>query len=174
MKHRSLAVFISLLLVGFFVSGCQTRPEILYDNPSFSVTVPEGWKSGTAKEPSKSRNFRQLVIRKQGTSALAEVNVSWYDEILDLQSTITGRMGKIEDKRFFKVSFGEIVDGSYGKYEGLMARSNEQKWGVELQVEMYCFHAIGKTFVIWTGDAVEDLEKHSEGFQLIEDSLSVR
>ena len=88
--------------------------------------------------------------------------------------TITSRMGKIEDKRFFKVSFGEIVDGSYGKYEGLMARSNEKKWGVELQVEMYCFHAIGKTFVIWTGDAVEDLEKHSEGFQLIEDSLSVR
>ena len=174
MKTRSLAVFINLLLVGVFVSGCQTRPEILYDNPAFSVIVPEGWKSGKVKEPSKSRNFRQLGILKQGAASVAEVNISWYDELLDLQSTITNRMGMIEDKRFFKVRFDEIVDGSYGEYEGLMARSNEEKWGLELQVEMYCFHANGKTFVIWTGDAVEDLEMHSDDFQLMEDSFSVQ
>jgi hypothetical protein len=83
-------------------------------------------------------------------------------------------LAKIEDKRFFNVKFGEIDDGSYGEYEGLTARSNQEKWGVELQVEMFCFHANGKTFVIWTGDAVEDLDKHAEGFQLIEDNFSVR
>ena len=115
-----------------------------------------------------------MAVFKQGAAALAMVSISWFDEELDLQTTIARGIGMIEDRRFFKVSFGEVVDGSYGKYDGLMAQSNEPKLGLELQVEIYCFHANGKTFVIWAGDAVEDLEMHSEGFQLIEDSFSVR
>jgi hypothetical protein len=115
-----------------------------------------------------------MAIFKQGATALAMVSFSWFDEDLDLHSTITRGMGMIEDRRFFKVKFGEVVDGSYGRYEGLMAQSNEPKLGLELQVGIYCFHANGKTLVIWAGDAVEDLEKHAEGFQLIEDSFSAR
>jgi len=171
---RTFSTLLLVMLVGVFASGCQTSPEILHDNPAFSVTVPEGWKSRKVQEPTQSRDFRQLEIFKQGAAALAVVQISWYDEILDLNSTITNGMGMIEDRRFFNVSFGEVADGSYGKYEGLVARSNELKLGLELQVEMYCFHANGKTFVIWAGDEIEDLEMNSEDFQLIEDSFSVR
>ena len=171
---RTFSALLLVTLVGLFVSGCQTSPEILLDNPAFSVTVPEGWKSRKVQEPTRSRDFRQLEIFKQGATALAIVQISWYDEVLDLKSTITNGMKLIEDERYFNVAFGEVVDGTYGKYEGLMAQSNELKLGLELQLEMYCFHANGKTWVIWTGDEIEDLEKHSEGFQLIEDSFSVR
>lgn len=159
------------------MSGCATPPEMLFENPAFTVTVPEGWKAGKVRNMQGSENsqdFQSLEILKKGGAAVAEVNISWYDEILDLQPTIAGRMKRIEDVRFFKVQFGDIADGSYGAYEGLAARSNEEKWKLELQVDMYCFHANGKTFVIWTGDAVEDLEKHESGFRLIEDSFSVR
>jgi len=171
---RTFSALFLAILVGVFVSGCQTTPETLHDNPAFSVTVPEGWKSRKVQEPTRSRNFRQLEIFKQGATALAVVQISWYDEVLDLHSTITNGMEMIEDEKFFNISFGEVVDGSYGKYEGLMARSNELKWGLELQVEIHCFHANGKTFVIWAGDEVEDLEMHSGGFQIIESSFSAR
>ena len=83
-------------------------------------------------------------------------------------------MGRIEDVKFFNVKFGEIVSGSYGTYEGLMSRSDTKKWGTELRVVIHCFHANGKTFVIWTGGAVEDMQKNLAGFQLIESSFLVR
>lgn len=171
---RAFSILLLALLAGVFVGGCQTSPEILHDNPAFSVTVPEGWKSERVREPTRSRDFREMAIFKQGATALAMVSFYWFDEELDLQSTIARGMGMIEDKRFFKASFGDVVDGSYGQYEGLKAQSNERKLGLELQIEIYCFHANGKTFVVWVGDEVEDLDVHAEGFQIIEDSFSVR
>ena len=174
MTTRFPAVLTGVLLMCVLLSSCRTSPETLFDGPALSVTVPEGWKSGRVQDPASSGNFRRLEIMKKGGAAIAEVNISWYDEILDLQTTIADRMKRIEDVRFFKVQFGETAAGSYGRYEGLMARSNEKKWGLELQVVMYCFHAGGKTFVIWTGDAVEDLPKHRPGFELIENSFLAR
>ena len=174
MTTRSIPGLFYLLLANVLLSGCATPPELIFEDPAFSVTVPEGWKAGGVKEATASRNFHRLNIQKKKGAAVAEVSVSWYDEILDLESTIAARMTSIEDARFFKVKFGEIEEGSYGKYESLRSRSNEKKWTVELQVDIYCFHANGKTFVIWTGDAVDDLEKNEVGFRLIEDSFSVR
>lgn len=174
MPIRSAASLFYLLLASALLSGCATPPELIFEDPAFSVTVPEGWKAGKVTDATASRNFHQLEIQKRKGAAVAEVNVSWYDEMLDLESTIAGRMANIEDVKFFKVKFGDVAEGSYGKYEGLTSRSNEKKWTVELQVDIYCFHAGGKTFVIWTGDAVDDLEKNEVGFRLIEDSFSVQ
>ena len=166
--------FSCALLASALISGCATPPAVLFEDPAFTVTVPEGWKSGKVEGPAKSRNYNRLEIRKKAGAAIAEVNITWYDEVLDLRTTIAERTKSMEDIRFFKLNFGEVTDAAYGKYRGLTARSNQEKWKVELQVEMYCFHAGGKTFVVWTGDAVEDLGMHAAGFRLIEDSFSVR
>ena len=168
------SVVAGILLAGVFLSGCQAHPETRIDNPAFLVTVPEGWKSGKVKGPDNSGNFSRLGIPKTGAATLAEVNISWYEDTLDLRTTIAERMQGIEDARFFNVRFGDIVEGSYGRYDGLMARSNEKKWKVELQVEMYCFQANGKTFVVWTGGEGEDLQKYAQDVRLIESDFRVQ
>lgn len=165
------SIIIVFLIVA--ASGCGTQaPGGVFLRDGVSFTYPSGWSITEQEDLDGAGYF--LSVEKAGFDASGLVAVTWINGILDPQDYLEIIQEEYKNQKILNGL--EFQLARHDSFNGIQSISCDFKFntlGVKHSGVIYVFVRGKNTYSIIKQEAIEDISKNRNGFELIEGTFKV-
>jgi hypothetical protein len=165
-------ILISISLIIAFSCGSQ-KPGGSFLRDGVSFTYPSGW-SITEQEDLDGAGY-YLSIEKAGFDASGLLTLTWINGILDSHEYLEIIQEEYENQRLLNdLEFQSARDNNFNGIQSISCDFKFKTLGLEHRGTIYVFVSGENTYSIIKQEAIEDISKNKEGFDLIESTFKVK
>lgn len=169
----------SLLFIGLLallMASCkENKPEQIFSDDGVSFTYPGNWI--ISEQEVFENGVHYMAIEKDGFSSSGIVSLSWSNDSLDLMNWLNLIESSMLEETVYQnsgIKFVGPIVMEYNKNSTISKTFTMSVLTVKHQGVIHIFHVNGKTISVFRQEAIEDIEKNREGFELIEKSFDVQ
>ncbi|MBN1759587.1 MAG: hypothetical protein JW863_14770 [Chitinispirillaceae bacterium] len=168
---ETIKTIIAAILVS--ISSCGSKSnggDFVKDNVSFSYA--SGWSITEQEDYGESGYY--LSVEKKGFDESGLMTVTWINAIRDSMDYLEIIQQEYRKQKLLKnLEFAPIRKSTFNGMPSLSCDFKFKTIGVGHNGTIYVFLKGGKTYSIIRQEALEDVSKNKEGFELLESSFKV-
>ena len=165
---------LGILCIFAILTGCQQSPETKFARDGISLTCPAGWK--ITDEDTIEGNGYCISIEKDGLNSSGLLSVSWFTDSVDPSAYMDAYMEEMKNNVIYKssnINFEDYAESQFKNNPSLSVKYNMSLISVAHTGIIHILYAHGKTITILRQEAIEDLDKNKDGFELLEQSFAI-
>lgn len=164
---------ISVILIVFVCSCSSNKPGGTFLKDGVSFTYPSGW-SITEEEEIDGGGY-YLSVEKAGFEASGIVTITWINNIIDSHDYLQLLQEEYENQKMLKeLEFQPAREAKFNGIQCIASELNFKTLGVAHRGIMYVFTSGEKSYSIIRQEAIEDISKNKDGFDLIESTFKIQ
>lgn len=164
---------ISVFLVLFSISCAGQSSDIDFSKDGVSFKYPSDW-SITDQEDLDGAGY-YLSVEKEGFNSSGLLTITWVNVILNSSEYLKIIQDELETQiALSDLKFELAQDVTYNGMQSISCNFTFNTLGVKHRGIIYVFLNGQKTYSIIKQEALEDISKNKEGFDLIESTFKVK
>jgi hypothetical protein len=170
MKYCKSIIIVFFVVV---VSSCGPQgPGGNFLRDGISFTYPSGW-SITEQEDLDGAGY-YLSVEKTGFDASGLLTLTWINGVLDSRDYLEIIQEEYKNQKLLNnLEFQSARDDSFNGIQSISCDFKFNTLGVEHSGVIYVFVRGENTYSIIKQEAIEDISKNKQGFELIESTFKV-
>jgi hypothetical protein len=170
MKFWKSLIIVFIIVVA---SGCGTQtPGGIFLRDGVSFTYPSGW-SITEQEDLDGAGY-YLSVEKSGFDASGLVTLTWINGTIDSWDYLEIIQEEFKNQKLLNgLEFQSVRDDSFNGIQSISCDFKFNGFGLKHSGVIYVFVKGENTYSIIKQEAIEDISKNKNGFELIESTFKV-
>ncbi|PPK95512.1 MULTISPECIES: PsbP-related protein [Nonlabens] len=143
-----------------------------YQGNGFSFSYPEDWH--VTDEELIEEGIYYMAVEKKGLNSSGLMTIVSFDYILDHDLMIDMNIEELKLNSFINnLNFDPIEDDEFSTIKSRTSSFEFTTMGLKHQGKIIAFTNQGSSYAILTQEALEDHQKNSQGFRIIENSFNI-
>ncbi|GGD27585.1 hypothetical protein [Flavobacterium orientale] len=162
---------VSVFFIAVISCGSE-KPGGNFSRDGVSFTYPSGWS--ITEEGDLDGTGYYLSVEKEGFDASGLLTLTWVTQIPDSKEYLEIIQEEYKQQKILKdLKFQSVRDNNFNGIPSLSSDFKFNTFGLEHKGTIYVFVKGKNTYSIIKQEAIEDISKNQEGFDLIEGTFKV-
>ncbi|HMR18456.1 MAG TPA: hypothetical protein PKA53_04080 [Sphingobacterium sp.] len=154
------------ILLLFTLSCTRNSSSGYFSKEGVSFIYPQGWSINEEEDLDGEGYY--LSVEKKGLNESGIVQITWFDVHIDNHEYLEIMQKEYKNQKlFYDLKFETAKNSHFNGIESIACKFSFKILGLRHRGAIYIFSDENKTFSFVTQEALEDIQKNKEGFELI-------
>lgn len=161
------------MILLLLISCTSNRNIVDFSKDGVSFSYLSSWSITEQEELDDSGYY--LSVEKNGIDESGLITITWFQGYIDSKDYIEILQNEYENQILLNdLEFDSSVLSTFNGIESISCDFHFSVLGINHKGKVYVFSRGNRTFSIVRQEAIEDISKNKEGFELIESSLKIQ